>query len=147
MSKFQPIQKNDKHIMYERNESVREMQEAMVKVVKEELIDNIKNSGVYSIMVDESTEVSMEKSLIIYVRYVMNGAPDTKFFDVVEIPGDECTATSIYEMILNVLESNGLNVMNISCVATDGASVMTGVRAGGHSLHSPQTGTSKWTSC
>ncbi|KAK3099721.1 hypothetical protein FSP39_008564 [Pinctada imbricata] len=129
LTKFNSIQKGSK-LMYEHHESVREMQNAMAKVVQDDLLDDIKNSAVYSIMADESTDVSTEKTLMLYVRYIKNGAPKVSFLEVVELAGDECNSENICNTILRVLEQRNLCVTNLSCITTDGASVMTGCRSG-----------------
>ncbi|KAK3091876.1 hypothetical protein FSP39_023354 [Pinctada imbricata] len=129
LTKFNSIQKGSK-LMYEHHESVREMQNAMAKVVQDDLLDDIKNSAVYSIIADESTDVSTEKTLMLYVRYIKNGAPKVSFLEVVELAGDECNSENICNTILRVLEQRNLCVTNLSCITTDGASVMTGCRSG-----------------
>ncbi|XP_052775845.1 zinc finger protein 862-like [Mya arenaria] len=130
VSKFQPAVKSDNTLPYANHESVKEMQEAMRDVVRQQLIDDIRDSDMYAMMCDESTDVSNEKTLVVYVRYAKRGRAETKFFEVSEINGDECNAVELCETISRVLESMGVNLENMCCITTDGASVMTGVRGG-----------------
>ncbi|XP_052775985.1 SCAN domain-containing protein 3-like [Mya arenaria] len=130
VSKFQPAVKSDNTLPYANHESVKEMQEAMRDVVRQQLIDDIRDSDMYAMMCDESTDVSNEKTLVVYVRYAKRGRAETKFFEVSEINGDECNAVELCETISRVLESRGVNLENMCCITTDGASVMTGVRGG-----------------
>ena len=39
-------------------------------VIREDLIRNVKNSDCFSLMFDESTDVSVSQNLIIYIRYL-----------------------------------------------------------------------------
>ena len=39
-------------------------------VIREDLICNVKNSDCFSLMFDESTDVSVSQNLIIYIRYL-----------------------------------------------------------------------------
>ncbi|WAR20635.1 hypothetical protein MAR_002473 [Mya arenaria] len=124
VSKFQPAVKSDNTLPYEHHESVKEMQEAMRDVVRQQLIDDIRDSGMYAMMCDEFTDVSNEKTLVVYVRYAKRGRAETKFFEVSEINGDECNAAGLCETL--VLESRGVNLENMCCITTDSASVLTG---------------------
>lgn len=63
-----------------------------------------------------------------------NGAPQVKVLEVTELAGDECNSKNICETILRVMGSRNLNIMDMVCITTDGASVMTGVRGGVTSL-------------
>ncbi|KAJ8300351.1 hypothetical protein KUTeg_021870, partial [Tegillarca granosa] len=95
LSKFDPVKVNDpkkKGLKYEHIEC--EMQTAMAKVVQQDLLDDI-NFGVFSIMADESTDVSNEKTVMLFVSYEKNGAPCVKFLEVNEIAGDECNSKNI----------------------------------------------------
>ncbi|WAR20431.1 hypothetical protein MAR_002269 [Mya arenaria] len=125
VSKFQPAVKSDNTLPYEHHESVKEMQEAMRDVVRQQLIDDIRDSGMYAMMCDESTDVSNEKTLVVYVRYAKRGRAETKFFEVSEINGDECNAAGLCETLSSVLESRGVNLENMCCITTDSASVLT----------------------
>ncbi|XP_052268774.1 zinc finger protein 862-like [Dreissena polymorpha] len=127
----------DKSLPYEHHESVRDMQDAIIEVVRRQLIDDIRQSGVFSVMCDESTDVSTEKTFIFYVR---TPRADAKFLEVTELNGDECTATNLCATIIRVLEMRNLSVDNIACITTDGASVMTGVRGGVTTLMKERNG-------
>ena len=58
-------------MQYNSWESVSDMQVALQKVVDdEELIEDLKISEYFSVVLDESTDRSTEKTLMIYVRYL-----------------------------------------------------------------------------
>ena len=58
-------------MQYNSWESVSDMQVALQKVVDdEELIEDLKISEYFSVVLDESTDRSTEKILMIYVRYL-----------------------------------------------------------------------------
>ena len=75
--------------------------------------------------------------MVVYVRYARNGQSQTKFMELTELNGDEYNAKNLTETIISILEMSGLNIQDMACITTDGASVMTSVRAGvtGHVLY------------
>lgn len=79
-------------------------------------------------MVDESTDLSVEKHLSVCVRYVNDGQVITKFLINTSIPDGK--AHTITECITASLDKLGLDKTKIVSVATDGASVMTGRKTG-----------------
>jgi hypothetical protein len=49
----------DKHTNYTHHSSTKEFQQSLVEVVVDELVSEVGESGVFSIMLDESTDVSV----------------------------------------------------------------------------------------
>ena len=58
----------DSHTSYEHSTSVDEFQDAMSAVLEEELLQKIRQSGKFSIMFDESTDISVHQNLIMYIK-------------------------------------------------------------------------------
>jgi hypothetical protein len=96
----------------------------MVYVVDSLLDVQLKECTFFSILSDESTDLSITKNLIIYVRFVRDGVAQTKFLGNVMIT--EGTADGITGTILTVLKQRQLNVLQLVGFCSDGASVMTG---------------------
>ncbi|KAH3780662.1 hypothetical protein DPMN_158481 [Dreissena polymorpha] len=67
VSRFGSMMRADKSLPYEHHESVRDMLDAIAEVVRRQLIDDIRQSGVFSVMCDESTDASTDKTLIFYI--------------------------------------------------------------------------------
>ena len=89
--------KNDLDTKYQNisPKTVTEMQEAICNVLTENLVSNINNSPVYSIMLDESTDITVEKKLSICVRYVNKmGKAETTFLCNVPL-ADGCAHTIV----------------------------------------------------
>ena len=100
----------------------------MATVVDEELSEQLQAAPFYSILIDESTDIATDHTLIMYVRYVHGGEVCMRFFDITELFSG--TASAILETILCMLDRKKLPLEKAYGMATDGASVMTGVRAG-----------------
>ena len=120
-------------------DTIADIQESICSVLTESLVSDIKSSPVYSIMLDESTDISVEKKLSIYVRYVKLGEPLTIFLCNVDL-SDGCAHTLISKVV-ELFDKLGIELPNCTSLATDGAVVMmgrkTGVGTQSQSKHSP----------
>lgn len=116
------------NINYESYDSVRDMEAAMALLIQEEIIERIKSAKWFSLMIDECTDVSIEQSLIIYVKFVHKGKVFTHYLCLVETDG--ASANDLYSCVIKALEKLGIDVSKCSSLATDGPSVMTGIRGG-----------------
>ncbi|CAC5413208.1 unnamed protein product [Mytilus coruscus] len=76
-----------KNTKYTSSDSVLDMQIALSKVVGEEIIEDMKASTYFSVMLDESTDCTTEKTLMLYVCYMKSNVSVTGFFSVVELSG------------------------------------------------------------
>ena len=103
-------------------------QEAVAAVVDEELSQRLESAPFYSLLIDESTDIATDHTLIMYVRFVHDGEVCMRFFEITELFGG--TATDILETVIHTLQRKKLPLEKVYGMATDGASVMVGVRAG-----------------
>ena len=83
---------------------------------------NLETARFYSILINESTNIATDHTLIIYVRYVLDGCVSTKFLELTELPRG--TAPAILQTLLKVLEEKKIPVGKVCGMATDGCSVM-----------------------
>lgn len=84
----------------------------------------------YSVLIDESTDISVLKVLGIAIRYFSqsNGEVISSFLTLQEL--EKCDAESITSALLEGLRSKGLNPKNLVGIGVDNANVMTGVNSG-----------------
>lgn len=98
---------------------------------KETLIEKLKSIK-FSVMVDESTDISSEKAMCILVRYYYEEAGQilSRFLDLVNIyhKGDDRGATSenLFNLIMQTLEAYNIPKENIIGFASDGCNTMMG---------------------
>ncbi|XP_050414121.1 zinc finger protein 862 isoform X2 [Patella vulgata] len=119
----------DKHTSYTHNQSVQEFQAAIADTVREDLRQRLSRSDYYSILLDESTDVSVDQNLIVYVRYIFCNNVRTDFLGIRKL-SDGATADKILKEITDLLFENELDVKKMCGIATDGAAVMVGSRSG-----------------
>jgi len=93
------------------------IQKALIKLIND-------NNLFFSILIDESTDISVSKHLIVYVKYLDNWEPKTSFLGLVRV--DSCDAASITKSLIGYLMKKDLNLKLMYGFTSDGASVMLG---------------------
>lgn len=93
----------------------------------EETISNLQTCK-FSILLDESTDITDCKNMCVLVRYV---SPKTKkvmtqLIDLVPLDATNCSAEKLFEIFKNLLLKKNIPLHNIIGMASDNASVMIG---------------------
>lgn len=109
-------------------DSITEMQNAISHVLQDELINDIKKSEIFAIMLDESTDVTVQKRLSICIRYVKAGEPLTKMLCNVHV--DDGCAHTIMNTVVQEFERLDIDLSKCTSLATDGAASMMGKHKG-----------------
>ena len=94
-------------------------------------MDEIRGSPFFSILIDESTDRTLEKHLIIYVLYLSEGGkgePQCKFVRL--LPVENGKAEGIYNTINEFILESNLDLKKLVAFASDGASSMVGKNNG-----------------
>ncbi|XP_054740561.1 uncharacterized protein LOC129246064 isoform X1 [Anastrepha obliqua] len=100
---------------------------------KNRLLSDI-GSNPYSLIIDESTDISVKKYLGIVIRYYSATSKSivNTFLTLSVI--EDCTAKGLVDSILKTLSEFGLDIKNLRGLGTDNASVMVGRNRGVISL-------------
>ena len=107
---------------------VGEFLKVMDRMIEESVLEEFRQSDTYSIMVDESTDVSILKQLVCYGRAVVEGKLKTRFLMITDLPDGK--ADTITSALTQYLSASGLSIDALSSFGSDGARVMTGSRTG-----------------
>ena len=70
--------------------------------IDQELLELLQAAPYYSLMVDESTDISTSQTIILYVQFVQEGMVTTQFLELTGLPGGK--AEQILDTVLDVLE-------------------------------------------
>ena len=104
----------------------------LIRVLSSDLwnrrLEDIKNSPVFSIMIDESTDNAKKEQLTINVIYVKNGERIFSFLGLVPI--SSLQAEDIKVVLIDFLKKCGLDFSRWMSFGSDGASVMRGSNNG-----------------
>jgi hypothetical protein len=124
--------KVDKHTTYEHSESVHDFQESICEVITDDIRSSVGDKP-YSIMLDESTDISVDQNLLVYIRHLDQRLgkfePKSCLLSVRKLR-EGATAEKIANEVYASLDENDLDVERMCGVATDGAAVMVGRHSG-----------------
>jgi len=114
---------------YTSHRMVDEFIDTMAEHVEDAVYTNIKSSPAYSIMADESTDVSNRKHLVFSAKYidVVTGELQTEFVKDVELPDGK--AETIYDATKDVIQTK-LSLDNLVAFGSDGCNTMIGSKSG-----------------
>ena len=113
--------------------SQREMRLLLGKLIKEKLIQRVKDAKWFSILVDEVTDCAILEQLLIYIGYVdEEGKTHFHFPEVKDVleTSESADSETITRIITEELKACGLNLALVCGFSSDGASVMTGKNSG-----------------
>ena len=124
-----------KNRSYTSEQSMHEMLEAISKTLEGSILENIIASPYYSIIMDESTDLSTSKQLAIAVQYlnINTGTMDCKFLKLLDMTTYiTATAENIVTCFTSYLEiaSPSISLHKLAGASCDGASVMLGEENG-----------------
>ena len=77
--------------------SERFMQEIVLSLgetIRQEIMDEVKSSPVFSLLIDGTTDVAVTKQPIIFARYIYQKKPKVASVDIVELVGGKAQAIS-----------------------------------------------------
>ena len=102
-----------------------EVLECLSDMVREEIIKEVKESKVFSVIADETKDLKKKEQLSLVLRYYYNGAVHESFLDFQR--ASELDAVGISQKIVQCLERYGLEYKsNLVGQGYDGAAVMSG---------------------
>ncbi|CAB4494312.1 unnamed protein product [Rhizophagus irregularis] len=114
-------------ITNENSVSGREILSAISNSIEEIIWKELAEAAAFGIMVDESTDISCEPHLIIYVKYCLYGNIKICFLKLIQLKSKD--SKTIFDAIVDLFDKKGLTNKLMS-FASDGASVMLGRSTG-----------------
>lgn len=93
-------------------------------LMKKSIANDVRESGMFSIQLDTTQDISVQDQCSVVVRYVNSKGVQEKLLSVVNI--QKSTGKSFADMLANILNENDLNVKKCVGNATDGAANMQG---------------------
>ncbi|XP_070567317.1 E3 SUMO-protein ligase KIAA1586-like [Ptychodera flava] len=126
-----PLQDGSSQLQYTHHESLDDFFLSIRTVIERQILSNVKNCPfkIYAAQLDEATDVSNLSTVMVYIRFVnCDGNVESHFLSVKELSA--CSAGEIYNAVSLLLADKDLDVGNLICISTDGASVMRGQKSG-----------------
>ncbi|XP_078614277.1 uncharacterized protein C17orf113-like [Branchiostoma floridae x Branchiostoma japonicum] len=131
---------------YDSNGMAREFQDAITAVLDEDLRRELDDSRAIAVMIDESTDISTSKNLIVFVNLCSGGVVKTKYLKLKEIEGSS-NAENIFRALVSTLQEYGVPLAKVCGLGTDGANVMVGRTNGVAALLKRENGEAFSTHC
>ena len=124
---------------YSSERFMQEIIQALAEVVSKNIIIALQASPFFSLCIDETTDMSVTKQLIVYCRYIAAAEGDVKtsFMHIAALPDGKAVtiANKIHELCVEVQ----LDLQKFCGLGSDGASVMLGNRGGVSTLLKQKT--------
>ena len=112
----------DKHTTYQHNTSNGDFKQSVADVLRAELLSKIHKSGKFSIMLDDSTVISVYQNLIVYIGLLETDCvgtvePHTYFLGISDL--NRANAECIYGRVVDMLAQKGIKIDGLCGVSTD----------------------------
>ncbi|MCO5603035.1 hypothetical protein L7F22_057178 [Adiantum nelumboides] len=98
------------------------------KGLEVEYLAHARRSPFFGLMVDESTDISIEEHMIVYVSYIKDNEPKISFLYLLEV--DDRTSDGLFASLKKLLVDFGLDGKRLVSFGSDGAVVMVGKKIG-----------------
>ena len=108
------------------SDTIHDIQMSLLHVLDEEMKGELSETKRYSVIIDDSTYISIYKKLVVYIRYArpIEIGVKTKLVGKIKIPdGTACTMVTV---VINKPRTVGPQTVNLVGLGSDGASVMSG---------------------
>ena len=119
--------------------------------IRNKIITSIKTAGVFTILADETADVSCTEQVAICIRYTVKDLEDTKYIAqedfVTFLPTRDTTGETLSNIILTQISQWGLDPASIVGQGYDGAGNMSGHTKGAQARISSQYPAAKYVHC
>ena len=114
--------------LYQDHHSYTEFREIISHLLDETLLEKLRLSPALGIMIDESTDLSLEKHLIVYVNYLENGKLRTSYLTLLKLVSADSNA--VYSSLVGYLRACKIDMSKLFGFSSDSAAVMMGKENG-----------------
>ena len=116
--------------LYHDEKACAEMLFCISKVVQKKILDRVRNSKFYGIMIDESIDVSVTGHIVVFACFVEDGLLVAVFLGLIQISDGKKNSKEIYDALVAALKEWDLNLDNFVGFGSDGASIMVEKKTG-----------------
>jgi len=115
--------------------TINEIIDVLAAEVREPILKDLRDSQAWSLLIDETSDISTTEQVVIYAKYLRLNGPDkppdniTSFLGIVPLDGS-AKAEHIWSTVRQFLVTNDIPTDNLKGMGSDGASVMVGKHSG-----------------
>ena len=114
----------DSKKLYSSEEAKTEILDSINETLEEKVDSDINDSEFIGLIIDESTDVTINKKLNVYVKCLSDNQSVIHFLDCINVIDGK--AETIVSETVKLFERKGIPMTKLMTLASDGASVMTG---------------------
>ena len=111
------------------NDTVKERIDELSQDIKDQILDQIKESSFYAIQCDEMTDIGSYSQLLLYARFLSVNTIKEEMLFCHQMKG-RATLAEIFNVVANFFQENKLSWESLAGACTDGATAMTGLKSG-----------------
>lgn len=115
-----------KNAMYTSAQIQNELLDIMAEMVRDSITSEVQNAGVFSILADESKDISKQEQLVLILRYVHKETCTVHERFLTYVKAESFNAESLSAYIIKTLQKYKLDPSSLVSQGYDGASVMSG---------------------
>ena len=113
-----------KNITHQHHSHVTEMVEIISDCIEEKTISILRESPFVGVLLDETSDITVYKKLVILFRAVVNGECQTLFSRNASVHNGK--ADTLVQALFKFLEEKGISIIKVQGLGSDGAPVMLG---------------------
>ncbi len=120
-----------KNATYASRATGEEFQSCMAEAINSRIAEQVRNAPMFSVLIDETTDISITKQMVVYARVVDSDfTPHTYFLRNIAIDSPSSDAQTLTTYLVDYLQSKDIDMKKCYALGSDGASVMVGKHKG-----------------
>jgi hypothetical protein len=116
--------------LYHDEKACNDMVFAISSVLQRQILDRVRDSKFFGLMIDESTDISVKGHLVVFATFLEGGLPLTCFLGLLWIVDGKKDSKLIFETLLAAVKTWGLDMDKCVGFGSDGAATMVGKNIG-----------------
>lgn len=118
------ISTNNKYATYANPVSGREMLSSVSYIIEEAVMNEVRSSPFWSMLIDESNTIVQEKTIVFVSKHLVDNEPVIRFLGISQVT--DGSSNAIVDLINKFISQKGLNKSKLFHFGSDGASNMIG---------------------
>jgi Domain of unknown function (DUF4371)/hAT family C-terminal dimerisation region len=116
--------------LYHDEKACADMIFAISSVIQRQILDRVRDSKFFGLMIDESTDISVKGHLVVFATFLEGGLPLTCFLGLLFIVDGKKDSKVIFDTLMAAMKIWGLDLSKCVGFGSDGAATMVGKNTG-----------------
>ena len=116
--------------LYHDEKACGEMVFGISSVIQRKVLEKVRDSPFFGLMIDESTDISVQGHLVVFVTFLEASLPITCFLGLLWIVDGKKDSKLIFDTLMDAVKTWGLDMKKCVGFGSDGAASMVGKKSG-----------------